>query len=337
MKKSFVLAIASCLTIFVVSSTVGQSLARAGIVFQDDFNSESLDASWEIIRQDPTHWSLTNSPGSLQIISQEGEFWGSPLPYNVFLVDPQTEYVSLETHLTFNPTQDFQQAGLIIYVSDSNFMKFDRIWASNLTGNDVVEFFNKNNDERRTAVVTADILRLRITKSGDDYTASYSTDGMNYVNVGTIMTTALTAPRLGLFAINGSRGSPDIPADFDYFVATNSTVEVLIDIKPGSDPNCFNINGHGVIPVAILGSGDFDVYDVNLESLSFGGLEVRVRGNKGPLCSIEYLNQDAYPDLVCHFEDNASAWEPGEGEATLTGELMDATSFEGADSICVVP
>jgi hypothetical protein len=32
--------------------------------------------------------------------------------------------------------------------------------------------------------------------------------------------------------------------------------EVGIDIKPGSDPNCFNINGHGVIPVAILGSSE---------------------------------------------------------------------------------
>ena len=33
---------------------------------------------------------------------------------------------------------------------------------------------------------------------------------------------------------------------------------VAIDIKPGSDPNCFNNDGHGVIPVAILSSTDFD-------------------------------------------------------------------------------
>ena len=36
-------------------------------------------------------------------------------------------------------------------------------------------------------------------------------------------------------------------------------LQVAIDIKPGSDPNCFNNNGNGVIPVAILGSASFDV------------------------------------------------------------------------------
>lgn len=113
---------------------------------------------------------------------------------------------------------------------------------------------------------------------------------------------------------------------------------VTIDIKPGSDPNCFNINGHGIIPVAILGSGDFDVSQIDLTSLSFGGLEIRVRGNKGPLCSFEYSNDDDYLDLVCHFEDDADAWVTGDGEATLTGNLLDdGSSFEGTDLICVVP
>jgi hypothetical protein len=114
-------------------------------------------------------------------------------------------------------------------------------------------------------------------------------------------------------------------------------ISITIDIKPGSDPNCFNINGHGVIPVAILGTEDFDVNEIDLASLSFGGLEVRVRGNKGSLCSLDYSNEDAYFDLVCHFEDDSSAWETGDGEATLTGVLFDGTSFKGTDTICVVP
>jgi hypothetical protein len=116
-----------------------------------------------------------------------------------------------------------------------------------------------------------------------------------------------------------------------------STNIVAIDIKPGSDPNCFNINGHGVIPVAILGSEGFDISQIDKSTLLFSGLEVRVRGNKGPLCSIEYSNEDTYQDLVCHFEDDSSAWSAGDSEATLTGKLIDGTPFEGTDSICVVP
>jgi hypothetical protein len=101
-------------------------------------------------------------------------------------------------------------------------------------------------------------------------------------------------------------------------IELDAGLEVEIDIKPGSDPNCININGHGVIPVAILGS---DVLDVSMVDQS----------------GLDDVNQDGYYDLVCHFEDNTSNWSPGVGEATLSGELLDDTPLEGTGSICVVP
>jgi len=133
---------------------------------------------------------------------------------------------------------------------------------------------------------------------------------------------ALTATDIEIIANGGSR----------------LAINVDIDIKPGSDPNCFNVNGHGVIPVAILGSSTFDVTLVDFTTLLFGGLEVRVRGNKGPLCSFEDSDGDTILDLVCHFEDDSTSWVPGNGNATLLGTLLDTTTeFEGTDSICVVP
>jgi len=117
----------------------------------------------------------------------------------------------------------------------------------------------------------------------------------------------------------------------DYFLP------VEIDIKPGSDPNCFNINGHGVIPVAILGSDDLEVYDIDPGTLLFSGLEVRMRGNKGPLCHVEDTNNDSFMDLVCQFDDDAENWSTGNAQATITGNLFDGSPIEGTDSICVVP
>jgi len=115
------------------------------------------------------------------------------------------------------------------------------------------------------------------------------------------------------------------------------SVEIDIDIKPGSDPNCFNINGHGVIPVAINGNAEFNVYDIDVGTLLFGGLQVRIRGNKGPLCSIEDWNDDGHLDMVCHFEDDPGNWTEGDSTATLTGSLLDGTAIEGTDTICIVP
>ena len=110
---------------------------------------------------------------------------------------------------------------------------------------------------------------------------------------------------------------------------------VDIDVKPGSEPNCFNVNGHGVIPVAILGDSNLDVANVDQGSLSFGGLGVGVRGNKFPMCGAEESNADAYLDLVCQFRDDSNAWTQGGGEAVLTGTLLDGTPIKGTDSICL--
>lgn len=134
---------------------------------------------------------------------------------------------------------------------------------------------------------------------------------------------------------NGDSGHVGLSeVEFDGIVLK----EVLVDVKPGSDPNCFNINGHGVIPVAILGSATFDVLNIDTSTLYFAGLEVRVRGNKGPLCHGESSNGDGFLDLVCQFEDDPSIWVPdSSANATLTGSLLDGTKFKGTDSICVVP
>jgi hypothetical protein len=112
---------------------------------------------------------------------------------------------------------------------------------------------------------------------------------------------------------------------------------IVIDIKPGSYPNCLSVNGTGVFPVAINGGQEFDVLQVNLATLRFAGLEVRVKGTGTPQCGYEDWNLDGYGDLICHFTDDPTAWAPGDGESTLTGNLLDGTPFAGTDSICVVP
>lgn len=135
----------------------------------------------------------------------------------------------------------------------------------------------------------------------------------------------------------------------DYLELQSTFVCVGVDIKPGSYPNCFNINGHGVIPVAILGSADFDVNQIDIFTLSFGGLAVRVKGNNRPQCSFEDVSgdftypegaPDGYVDLVCQFVDDAGTWVPGDSTATVNGNLLTeygGTPIEGSDSICIRP
>ena len=81
-------------------------------------------------------------------------------------------------------------------------------------------------------------------------------------------------------------------------------MEVQIDIKPGSHNNCFNQNEHGVLPVAVLGSSDLDVYNIAVDSLRLQGLAVKVVGKKNNyLASYTDVNGDGIMDMIVKLED----------------------------------
>ena len=114
--------------------------------------------------------------------------------------------------------------------------------------------------------------------------------------------------------------------------------EVEIDIKPGSDPNCFNNNGHGVIPVAILGSVTMDVTNIDPATVELEGLKVKMVGPWNKLLAhIEDADEDGFDDMVVQIQDEAGVFPIGHSTATLTWEFYDGTQFSAEDDICVVP
>ena len=133
---------------------------------------------------------------------------------------------------------------------------------------------------------------------------------------------------------------------------------VKIDIKPGSCPNPLNPKSKGVLPVAVLGSEDFDVTTIDVESvaLSLTGVEPIVAPIRhdyedvatpfdGELCDCHDLDGDGYLDLTLKFSTSelveTLGLEDFSGETiplTLTGNLMEeegGTAIEGQDCIRV--
>ena len=52
------------------------------------------------------------------------------------------------------------------------------------------------------------------------------------------------------------------------FAITSSAMEVAVDIKPQSCPNPLNVKSKGVLPVAILGTEDFDVTQIDTTTIA---------------------------------------------------------------------
>jgi hypothetical protein len=91
-------------------------------------------------------------------------------------------------------------------------------------------------------------------------------------------------------------------------VAAVTTV-VDIDIKPGSDPNSFNVKSKGVLPVAILSTADFDATQVDPDTvkLTYPLFAFGPSPEVSPLrWNLEDVNEDGVMDLVFKFDTQES-------------------------------
>lgn len=128
-----------------------------------------------------------------------------------------------------------------------------------------------------------------------------------------------------------------------------SVVDIVgIDIKPGSYPNSVNLSSNGATPVAILGSDTVDVYDINVDTLMLGTAGVKTVGKADrQLCSFNDVSgdfsaglegaPDGFQDLVCHYVTVNIVPEAGGTTAKVMGDFISGGSFEGEDSVNIVP
>ena len=126
------------------------------------------------------------------------------------------------------------------------------------------------------------------------------------------------------------------------YVFGEPVLNVKIDLKPGTNPNCVNPTNSGQgVAVAIFGSNTFNVVDIDPSSPQFGGAStgkcaIEDAKMEGPTSK---FRKDKIPDLVCHFATEEVAWpEEGSdcGTVTLTGQLNAGTPIEGSDNACLV-
>jgi len=133
------------------------------------------------------------------------------------------------------------------------------------------------------------------------------------------------------------------------------TYNIAIDFKPGSCPNPLNVKSKGVLPVAIIGLEDFDVFNIDPASIRLEDIPA-VRSSYedvatpvpdgAEICECTIEGPDGYLDLTLKFNVQeivaalvAELGEVNDGEElelTLTGVLNDGTPIEGKDCILII-
>ena len=124
---------------------------------------------------------------------------------------------------------------------------------------------------------------------------------------------------------------------------------ILIDIKPQSCPNIINAKSKGLFDVAILGTDNFDVLNIDVATLSIEGVtpvRSRYKDETSPLingqeCECGSKKKDGIVDLTMKFDSRQiieALGEVNDGEEWLlhlSGLLYDGTHIEGSDCVLI--
>lgn len=118
-------------------------------------------------------------------------------------------------------------------------------------------------------------------------------------------------------------------------VATVGPVEadfrtMRIDVRPGSDDSPVNPEARGVVPVAILGSKDMDVGQIDPDTLVFGPGEA---GVDTPGIQRRDVDGDGFGDLLVHFDIAASGVECFDTVVFVRDQTVGGEVLQGFDTI----
>jgi len=221
-------------------------LSAAASPFSDEFNNPSLDPRWRWLNEDSGRWSLTALPGNLRIVATIGDmvsYCGGFNTKNVLLQDAPQGYFEISTRVSINPTVDYQQAALFAFNNPDNYVKLGVAHNSGDYGGQAAEVILVENgqlirSQRPWLRVSLDRpAYLKLVRVYSLYSGYYSSDGQNWMLVGSVNSTIVSSPQIGLTALNSCFGNPpDIPADFDYFrVSTSHVGKTSIFIGQGFD------------------------------------------------------------------------------------------------------
>ena len=228
----------------------------------DEFNSTTLDTTlWHWVNEDPGTWSLSSNPGYMTISPRVGDIYGGSTDgKNILLQDAQGDW-TIETRFecSIRPYSAYQQGGIIAYQDMDNYIKLD--WEATSSSNTIIQACWEVDGTATASSVNGSVvgdnntLWLRMVKSGNNYSAYYSTNGTDYSQVGSAITLNLKNAQAGLISINGSGTNTDLDVKFDYF---HSSAGIF---TPLPDETSVTITGSG----SVQPESDFSV-GINLNA-----------------------------------------------------------------------
>jgi hypothetical protein len=205
-----------------LAGSTPQTEIAPGQTFTDPFETR-LAEGWAWLAENPAKWSLSAVPGWLQIMVADASFDGPSVPANILLREPPAGDFEITTALQFEPTSNFQFAGIVVFQDDDNVLQFGRAFCElpDICPGGGIYFDNFENGSitGSSPMISIDIpvVYLRLQRIGNAYTGYYSEDGENWTLLGE-HDRDFSQVQVGLMA---AQSAEEIPALFDFFTLTS--------------------------------------------------------------------------------------------------------------------
>lgn len=129
-----------------------------------------------------------------------------------------------------------------------------------------------------------------------------------------------------------------------FSMVLSTALPMKIDVLPGNKRNRVDPGTDLVVAVALLGSRQLDVRDIDRESLRLGRGEAEPQSifppASGGFGRVQFLwdeNDDSHPDLVAKFAVSEAELAFGDTELCLLAKTMAGETYEGCDAVDTRP
>ncbi|WP_169923806.1 glycoside hydrolase family 3 C-terminal domain-containing protein [Propionicimonas paludicola] len=206
-------------------------------------------------------WTMKNpstqaayGPGGLTITTERGAFGTATPPQNVLLNAAAGDWVAqTQVKLAATPTASNQQAGVVVYDTDTNYTRFVYERPTSGSTNVVRVYSVVNGVQTQTAsanLASQTSVYFQVVKQGDSYTYKYSTNGSTWSSLATSVSAYYALPQLGLYATSGDTAAAAISATYakvSIFTLSElyprlSSLSVNGSPVAGFDPEVFSYN-----------------------------------------------------------------------------------------------
>lgn len=187
--------------------------------FTQAADKNSVRNVWDVVRENEAKWSVGED--GLTILTEKGDLYMNYTndARNMFYQEAPGDW-EVETYVELDKvlSENYQQVSMIAYQDDDNYLKIN--YQGNSSGKKAVEInVEKNGNFQNTAPFSQSLettkIWMRLKKVGDNYTGSYSVDGVSFTELGT-QNWPMQDVKLVLTANNGTGSASEVKADFKY-------------------------------------------------------------------------------------------------------------------------